>query len=360
MSFLDNTWVKIFKGNTTEEYFEFCPYCYANLTLQKGYESSLNYWVCKGCGQLLINPAIESDIVWICDECGSIMNDQPGFNEECSEWKCTECGFVNKIDPSELYASEEEFQAEKHSPYRGLPDEDALKLSMYREDAYVGGRGDIILVTNRDTGEHYIKKLLSTYEKSIYEYLQEHPIAHMPRIIEMYESSNCLIIIEEYIEGSTLENILKKAPLPENQAISVAKAICRILDDLHCPPKTIVHRDIKPSNIIITPDKEVYLLDMNVAKWFDPDKNDDTHYMGTPYYAAPEQVGYGLSSSSAKSDIYAVGMLLNMMITRSFPKEHRAEGKIWQIIEHCISLDAENRYTAKELMAALDDIERNR
>ncbi len=343
-----------------DDYYEYCPHCYANLTLQKGYDPSLRYWECKGCGQMLINPEIESDIIWICDECGAVMNEQLGFNEEDGEWKCTECGFVNKIDPSELYASEEEFQAEKHSPYRGLSDEDALKLSMYREDTFVDGRGNIILVTDRETGKHYIKKLLSTYDKSIYEYLQEHPIAHMPKIIELYESNNCLIVIEEYIDGSTVEEQIKETPLSEVKAISVAMAVCKILDDLHCPPKTIVHRDIKPSNIIITPDNEVYLLDMNVAKWFDPDKTDDTHYMGTQYYAAPEQVGYGLSASSAKSDIYAVGMLLNVMITRSFPKEKRADGKIWNVIERCISLDAENRYTAEELMSALDEIVRNR
>ena len=242
---------------------------------------------------MLINPEVESDIVWICDECGAVMNDQPGFNEEDGEWRCTECGFVNKIDPSELYASEEEFQAEKHSPYRGLSDEDVLKLSMYREEAYVYGREDIILVTERDTGVHYIKKLLSTYDKSIYEYLQTHPIEHMPKIIELYESSNCLIVIEEYMEGNTVEDIIQEAPMPENQAISVVKDVCIILEELHCPPNTIVHRDIKPSNILITPAKEVYLLDMNVAKWFDPDKRNTTEirnvrqYLITALYNAP-------------------------------------------------------------------------
>lgn len=96
---------------------------------------------------------------------------------------------------------------------------------------------------------------------------------------------------------------------------------------------------------------------MNVAKWFDPDKVDDTRYMGTQYYAAPEQVGYGFSASSEKSDIYAVGMLLNVMITGKFPKEEKAAGDVWNIIERCISLDAENRYTAKELIAELERIE---
>jgi hypothetical protein len=349
------------KSNTPEAMdntYEYCPNCDANLTLQKGYDPSLNYWVCKGCGEILMNPKVEGDIVWICDDCGEIMNLQPGFTEECGEWKCTQCGCVNKIDISELYASEDEFQAEKHNPYRGLSDEDVLKLSMYSEEEPVGGRGDITVVRNHENDRRYIRKLLTTYDKSIYEYLQGHPIAHMPRIIELYESSNCLIVIEEYIEGRTVDDILADTLVPEDRAVSIAKEICTILDELHRPPKPIVHRDIKPSNIIITPGDEVFLLDMNVAKWYDPDKTDDTHYMGTQYYAAPEQAGYGLKASSDRSDIYAVGMLLNVMITGHFPKEQRADGAIWPVIERCISLDAEDRYSAKELMAALEEIER--
>ena len=94
---------------------------------------------------------------------------------------------------------------------------------------------------------------------------------------------------------------------------------------------------------------------MNVAKWFDPEQVDDTRYMGTQYYAAPEQVGYGFSASSAKSDIYAVGMLLNVMLTGHFPKEEKASGKIWDVIERCIRLDADERYNAAELAAALQE-----
>ncbi len=181
----------------------------------------------------------------------------------------------------------------------------------------------------------------------------------MPRIINIFESSNFLIVIEEFIIGQNLEHILEKGPLPEDKAVIIALNICNILNELHNLPTPIIHRDVKPSNIIITTDNAVYLLDMNVAKWYDPEKTDDTRYMGTQYYAAPEQVGYGLTASSSKADIYALGMLLNVMVTGDFPKEKRATGKLWNIIERCISLDAEDRYTAKELQEALEEIMRN-
>lgn len=347
--------------SVSEEYnsdYEYCPKCNADLTMQRGYSNKLAYWTCLGCGAMLINPKIESDVVWICDECEASLNIQPGFSEDCGEWECQVCGHVNKISPSELYETEDEYQMELKNPYRGLSDADVLALSVYQEEALFNGRENIIVVTHRETGEYYFKKLLTAYDKSIYSYLMEHPVRNMPRIVDIFESKVCLIVIEECIAGKTLAKILEDGPMSLEQTVYVAKNVCRILDELHSLDVPIIHRDIKPSNIMIAGDGEVYVLDVNVAKWYDSEKSDDTRYMGTQFYAAPEQVGFGLYSSSPKTDIYAVGMMLNVMLTGEFPKEKKAEGLIWDIINRCISLDADNRYTAKELIEALDTIGR--
>ena len=347
--------------SVSEEYnsdYEYCPKCNADLTMQRGYSNKLAYWTCLGCGAMLINPKIESDVVWICDECEASLNIQPGFSEDCGEWECQVCGHVNKISPSELYETEDEYQMELKNPYRGLSDADVLALSVYQEEALFNGRENIIVVTHRKTGEYYFKKLLTAYDKSIYSYLMEHPVRNMPRIVDIFESKVCLIVIEECIAGKTLAKILEDGPMSLEQTVYVAKNVCRILDELHSLDVPIIHRDIKPSNIMIAGDGEVYVLDVNVAKWYDSEKSDDTRYMGTQFYAAPEQVGFGLYSSSPKTDIYAVGMMLNVMLTGEFPKEKKAEGPIWDIINRCISLDADNRYTAKELIEALDTIGR--
>ena len=344
---------------------EICPHCGADLTMQKGYSNILPNWICKGCGQMLINPSLDTDsnITWICDKCEATLNIQPGFNESCGEWKCTECGFVNKISPEEVYVSEDEYQSDIHNPYKGLSDEDALELSLFEEEGAIGVRNDIVLVKSVEDGHYYVKKLLTTYDRSIYDYLKDHPIDHMPGICRVFESNNCLIVIEEYIEGKTLSDLLEidgsTTPLSTENALRIAKCICEILKSLHSLPTPIIHRDIKPSNVMITSDDEIVLLDMNVAKWYDPDKTDDTRYMGTQYYAAPEQVGYGLSASSTKSDIYALGMLMNVMLTGKFPKEEKASGKAWDIIEKCINLNAEDRYSAEELSKTLESLIKN-
>lgn len=308
-------------------------------------------WVCKGCGQMLVNPNVDANIVWICDKCEATLNTQTGFSEDLDEWKCTECGYVNKLSMDEVYVSEDEYQSDLNNPYKGLSDEDVLELSLYEELGSIAERDDIILIRDIESGTKYVKKLLKTYNRSIYDYLIDNPINHMPRIKAVYESANCLIVIEEYINGETL-----KSPISEQESLRIVIRICDILKHLHGLTAPIIHRDIKPANVMITSDGEVYLLDMNVAKWYDPDKTDDTRYMGTQNYAAPEQVGYGLSASSAKSDIYALGMLLNVMITGKFPKEEKAPGKVWNIIEKCISLNAEDRYSSEELSKALEEL----
>lgn len=337
--------------------FEYCTKCDANLTLQKGYSNELPYWSCKGCGTLLINPEFDTDddILWFCDGCETLLNTQDGFTTDCGDWKCAACGFVNKIDPSEIYLSEDEYQSSLNNPYKGLSDEEVLELSDYDEIG-IGGRPDIILIENRDNHKLYVKKILVNYDLSVYKYLLNNPIDFMPRLIAVYEGQNNLVIIEEYIKGKTIAQILEEKCFEYSDAINVAIKLCDILLDLHGQDKAIIHRDIKPSNVIITDDGDVYLLDINVAKWYKPDELEDTKMFGTMYFAAPEQFGYGFSASSVKSDIYSLGILLNVMLTGKLPKEERATGKIWHIIEKCISLEPEKRYCASELKNALESL----
>lgn len=333
---------------------EYCPRCDANLTLQMGYSNDVPYWLCKGCGEMLINPGLnaEFDIVWFCDGCESVLNEQENFSEDCGTYKCVKCGYLNKIDVSEVFYSKEEHLAAKNDPYAGLSDEDLLGIMSYEEISNINGRDDIYLV--RENHRLYVKKLLKIFNESVYDYLKIHPIANMPRIIDTYRSKTSLIIIEEYIEGSTLAEILADNVLPVSEAVRIIISLCSIINELHSQHKPIVHRDIKPSNIMITKSGQVVLLDVNVAKWYDPEETQDTVLFGTVNYAAPEQAGFGMKASSVKTDIYAVGILLNQMITGKLPKEKHVHGQLWDIIKRCIALDANERYTASELIALLD------
>lgn len=349
------------------EEYEFCPRCEANLTLQKGYSNDLPNWICKGCGEMLINPELGDDIIWVCDKCEATLNVQEGFDESCGSWTCTNCGFKNDICPEEIYDSDDEYRSELNNPYKGMAQEDVLRLMEYEELENINGREDIILVrhiremiddTNNTAtqSQFFVKKILKTFDAEVIKYLYENLIDSMPQIKGIYQSANHLIVIEEFIEGRTVEQILSKGVISQAEAIRIAIVVCKVLDELHHLPKPIIHRDVKPSNIIIDNDGRVYLLDVNVAKWYKEDESEDTTLLGTRYFAAPEQYGFGFSSSSDKTDIYAMGMLLNVMITGKLPKEEKAPGEIWDVIEKCIRIEQAQRYNAKELIAALEHL----
>lgn len=340
-----------------EDFYEYCPNCEANLTLQKGYNNAYAYWKCRGCGKMLINPDLTggSPIVWICDKCGAILNLQAGFSEAMGEWECRECGFKDKLSKNEIYISDEEYRADLKNPYKGMPEEALMDLMEYEEIENIGGRPDIILVENRESGKKYVKKIRKTYEMSVYDFLKKHPVDHMPRLYGVYEGANYLVVIEEYIAGKTLSERMEEGRIEQAEAVGLLRFLCVILKELHSFDPPIIHRDIKPSNILITGNNEVFLLDVNAAKWYNPTKKEDTRLLGTMYYAAPEQLGYGFAASSVKTDIYAVGVLLNVMLTGKFPKVEKASGSIWKVIERCISYEPEQRFTDQELIEALNE-----
>lgn len=351
------------ENNFLSNEYEFCPRCEANLTLQKGYRNDLPYWTCRGCGEMLINPDVPAadDVAWICDGCGEMLNTQDRFTVESGVWTCTKCGFENKVDESQIFLSDEEYLAELDNPYRGLSDEAILEISGYVEIRPL--REDIFIVEDPESGKRFVKKYLRRYDLSVYRCLAEHPIRHMPKIIALYESENCLILIEELIAGKTVHELLEAGPLGAAEAIRIARDLAVILQDLHGGQREggmkeggmkIIHRDVKPSNVILNEKGEVFLLDIDAAKQYTPEKSEDTKLIGTLYYAAPEQFGYGLSSSDEKADIYALGIMLNVMATGKFPKEQRADAPLWDIVEKCIRLEPAERYSDRELLDALD------
>ena len=344
--------------DSNNDFYEYCPRCDANLTLQKGFDPTLSHWVCKGCGKMLINPTSEDDsnIIWICDGCGATLNDQEGFTADNGEWKCTECGYVNSTDESEVYLSEDEYAAELANPYKGLSDEEVLRLSCYQDVRNFESCDHVVVVTDPETDELYVKKYLRFYDRSVFDHLMTHPIEHIPVIKDVMESDNCLIVIEEYIKGRTIAELLDNGNLSTELSLSIAMQLCSILMKLHTLEKPIVHRDIKPSNVIVTDAQEVYLIDINASKWINNDAVEDTRLIGSQYYAAPEQYGFGFRASTDRTDIYSLGILLNKMLTGRFPKEEMADEPFRHIIEKCISFEQSDRYDAAGLYEELSKV----
>ena len=223
-----------------------------------------------------------------------------------------------------------------------------LSLSYYKTIAILNEEHNIFLVQHQETNKIYVKKILNVYNIDIYKALIAHPICGIPQIIEYFEIDDQLIVIETFISGQSLEEKMSQTTLDLSAIIHYAMELCSILSRLHANQPPIIHRDIKPSNIIITEHNHVVLIDFNAAKYVSDNANNDTVLLGTKGYAAPEQYGFG--SSTPKTDIYGLGILLKEL-TNTLTE---VPPSISTIIEKCIKLNPSDRYeTVNDLAIAL-------
>ena len=122
----------------------------------------------------------------------------------------------------------------------------------------------------------------------------------------------------------------------ENSPLRVEKACCVIysvldaLDYIHS--KGVVHRDIKPSNIMVENDNNVRLMDLGIARMNLPGKHTVAGFIGTPDYAAPEQIKQGDeagtgSKITAATDIYSLGITFYELLTGANPMASESEAE---------------------------------
>lgn len=233
--------------------------------------------------------------------------------------------------------------------------ENELKLSFYQDVTILNQSHDVRLVKHVETGTYYVRKTLTHYDQRVIETLLHGVYPGVPRIHEAIEDNDRLIVIEDYIRGDGLDKILEKTFLSASEAASLIIQLCKILAPLHAHDPAIIHRDIKSSNIILAEGGAVYLIDFDAAKMHDPGKNRDTVLIGTEEYAAPEQ--YGFAQSDRQTDIYALGVLMNVLLTGHAPSEGLADGPFSDIISKCTEMDPQNRYqSVAELETSLNDI----
>lgn len=184
---------------------------------------------------------------------------------------------------------------------------------------------------------------------SAYEKLQNIRCVNLPEIYDVIDLEDGQIILEEYIDGITVAQVMETGKYRYYGAREVLTHICDALSVLH--HRGIVHRDVKPENVVIEKSGRVVLIDFNASR-VESNASKDTVIMGTVGYASPEQLG--LSQTDARTDIYAIGVLYNVMLTGKHPTECFAKGRAGHIIRKCTALNPDDRYqSAEKLLSAL-------
>ena len=178
-----------------------------------------------------------------------------------------------------------------------------------------------------DKSQPYALKIMTSFvdEEAYQRFLREIEISYElkhPNIIRVFEGgvwNNKPYIVMEYIDGTTLDKLIKEGNLSLEDKLAIMKKICYGLSYAH--QKGIIHRDIKPSNILVSKDlKKIKLTDFGLAKMLI--KKSITlagTTLGTPYYMAPEQ----LESKNVdhRADIYSLGVTFYELLSGKLPFE---------------------------------------
>ena len=171
-----------------------------------------------------------------------------------------------------------------------------------------------------------------------------HP--NLRQIYDVRSSESGIEVLEEYLEGRTLADIMEERKLSQQEIRRIMLGLCRALGALHS--LSIVHRDVKPENILLGEHQEIWLIDYDAARVMDGKEN-DTRALGTPGYAAPEQ--YGISASESTADIFAMGVLLNVMVNGMHPAKKMCRGWAGHIVKKCTQINPKKRYQSAHLLA---------
>ncbi|RLC98465.1 MAG: hypothetical protein DRI77_04995 [Chloroflexi bacterium] len=327
-----------------------------------------------------------------CEKCGFKDNrDTAGFCASCGEPLESDVPSTEKVTTpgNRVQFTGDTVKTDRHTspPTDGATRDNRLLLpagtvlqERYRIVQVLGkgGMGAVYLVEDlRLYGKQWaLKELLERFidpderAEAIEQFRREvqilvglrHP--NLPQVVNTFESSGRHYLVMEFIEGQTLEDLLKAAPagrLPEEQVLAWTAQICDVLDYLHSHEPPIIFRDLKPANVMITPQGQVKLIDFGVARLFDPNKGTDTLRMGTVGYAPPEQYS-GQGQTTPRSDIYALGTTLYELLSGDSPEAHpfvftplrqlsrKVSARTARAVDKAVQLDPGDRFPSARAM----------
>jgi len=191
-----------------------------------------------------------------------------------------------------------------------------------------GGMGVVVAAIHQQLEQRVALKFLLPEgmgnEASVTRFIREARAAvrlrseHVARVLDVGTAEDgAPYIVMEYLEGSDLSSVVASS-----SELSIASAVTYVLQASEAIAEAhalgIVHRDLKPSNLFLTQRADgtacVKVLDFGISKVSDLNMTNTQTLVGTPYYMAPELL-HSSKNSSARSDIYALGMILYELLT---------------------------------------------
>lgn len=145
-----------------------------------------------------------------------------------------------------------------------------------------------------------------------------------------FGAQHCIVM--EHIDGLPLQEHCARHQLSTSQRIELIAEVAKALHHVHL--KGVIHRDVKPANIVVGHDGRPVLVDFGIARLHDPPSNHMTQaggLLGTIGYMSPEQIDASIGEPDARSDVYALGVVLYELLSSTMP--HEVEGSPREVID---------------------------
>src|ERR1700728_109465 len=202
-----------------------------------------------------------------------------------------------------------------------------------------GGMGEVYRATDLALGQSVALKFLpeeATQNQRLLERFHgevrvarqvSHP--NVCRVYDIGEAEGMPFISMEYVDGEDLASLLLRiGRLPADKALETARKLCAGLAAAH--ERGIIHRDLKPQNIMMNKRGEVVIMDFGLAAIADQLSGAEARN-GTPAYMAPEQLKG--AEVTARSDIYALGLVLYELFTGKRPYDAKTARQLLEMQE---------------------------
>ena len=176
--------------------------------------------------------------------------------------------------------------------------------------------GDVVALKQLDLGRDASPDALERFSREVRLARRiTHP--HVARMHDLGTHEGQAFLTMEYVEGEDLRELLARAGVSASRAARICLAVCEGLAAAHTAG--VVHRDLKPANILMeSAGGRVVLTDFGIARAMAEERASQTQgAIGTPLYMAPEQVAG--EPVEARTDLYAVGLLLYELLTGQLP-----------------------------------------